>query len=109
MDREEKIKIYLTERNIPIDSLEANSIIEGIQWADKNPKNDVYRDLNGDILTLEEIERRYNQGVEYRKKKLINKACEYLESLTYQDYAGGPIERYVPDYIINGLREAMEE
>lgn len=28
-----KIESYLKERNIPIDSLEANSIQEGMQWA----------------------------------------------------------------------------
>lgn len=38
MTREEQIKEYLQERNIPIDSLEANSIREGIEWADENPK-----------------------------------------------------------------------
>lgn len=38
MIREEQLKEYLKERNIPIDSLEANSIREGIEWADKHPK-----------------------------------------------------------------------
>ena len=38
MTREEQIKEYLQERNIPIDSLEANSIREGVGWADENPK-----------------------------------------------------------------------
>ena len=35
MTREEQIKQYLEERNIPITSLEANSIIEGAEWADR--------------------------------------------------------------------------
>ena len=35
MKREEEIRQYLKERNIPITSLEANSIIEGAKWADK--------------------------------------------------------------------------
>ena len=35
MTREEQIKEYLKKRNIPMDSLEADSIIEGINWADK--------------------------------------------------------------------------
>lgn len=35
MAREEEIKIYLKERNIPFNSLEANSIIEGAKWADE--------------------------------------------------------------------------
>lgn len=37
MTREEQINLYLKERNIPITSLEANSIIEGIKWADEHP------------------------------------------------------------------------
>lgn len=35
MTREEKIRQYLKERNIPFNSLEANSIIEGAKWADE--------------------------------------------------------------------------
>ena len=34
-ERKEEIKRYLKERNIPITSLEANSIIEGVEWADR--------------------------------------------------------------------------
>jgi hypothetical protein len=37
MSREEQIRQYLKERNIPITSLEANSIIEGIKWSDEHP------------------------------------------------------------------------
>lgn len=33
MTREEQINLYLKERNIPVSSLEANSIKEGIYWA----------------------------------------------------------------------------
>ena len=36
-ERKEEIKRYLKERNIPITSLEANSIIEGARWADAHP------------------------------------------------------------------------
>ena len=35
MTREKEIRQYLKERNIPITSLEANSIIEGAKWADR--------------------------------------------------------------------------
>ncbi len=38
MTREEQLNEYLKERNIPIDSLEANSIREGIEWSDEHPK-----------------------------------------------------------------------
>lgn len=55
MTRIEEIRQYLKERNIPITSLEANSIIEGIKWADEHPKEGLIS---------------------------IDKACEYLESAT---------------------------
>ncbi len=38
-EREEELRQYLKERNIPITSLEANSIIEGIEWADEHPNS----------------------------------------------------------------------
>lgn len=41
MTREERLKKYLEERNIPITSLEANSILEGIEWADENPRDEL--------------------------------------------------------------------
>ena len=58
-----KFENYLKERNIPIDSLEANSIQEGIQWA-------------------------------------INEARQWMENQVYQDYSGGPFERFIPDYMV---------
>lgn len=36
--RNARLEQYLLERNIPTTSLEANSIREGIKWADENPK-----------------------------------------------------------------------
>lgn len=56
-EREEGLRQYLKERNIPMDSLEANSIIEGINLADKHPKQ-------GFIS--------------------IERACEWLEAELYQ-------------------------
>lgn len=46
-----KFENYLKERNIPIDSLEANSILEGIQWAINEARRwmekQVYQDYPG--------------------------------------------------------------
>ena len=52
----------------------------GAKWADEHPKKDVYRDANGDIISLEELERRYKQGIEYRKQKLIDKVCNWISN-----------------------------
>lgn len=37
MTREERINLCLKDHNIPITSLEAKSIIKGIEWADEHP------------------------------------------------------------------------
>lgn len=49
-----KFEKYLKERNIPIDSLEANSMLEGMQWAiiesRKWMEKQVYQDYSGGPL-----------------------------------------------------------
>ena len=42
------------------------------------------------------------------QKEMLEIICKKLESLTYQDYPGGPMERVVEDYIIQDLRKEME-
>lgn len=93
MTRKEQINLYLKERNIPITSLEANSIIEGVEWADENPnKDDVYTkqelrdmgfgfDLNGNICTPNEAYDRAEKYKQYHKQKLIEKVVKYLENI----------------------------
>ena len=39
----------------------------------------------------------------------IDKVCEYLKSLVYQDFAGGPLERTFSDEDIEEFKKAMEE
>ena len=43
-------------------------------------------DLNGNIITLEEYNKMVKRGHEYIKNKLIEKACEWLESIA--EYIG---------------------
>lgn len=100
-----------------------DGFMAGAKWADENPKNDVYRDTNGDIISLEELEKRYNQGIEHRKQKLINKVCEWLENTLYihteyiEDKHWGVVDTMdwvtsdyasVEDFIEN-FRKVMEE
>ena len=70
MTREEQLKEYLKVRNIPIDSLEANSIIEGIEWADKHPKQYNQEELCDIQLEI----------MKQRDARLIKKACDWVES-----------------------------
>ena len=69
MTREEQLKEYLKVRNIPIDSLEANSIMEGIEWADKHPKQ-----YNQEELCDIQLEM-----MKQRDARLIKKACDWVE------------------------------
>ena len=98
-EREEKIRQYLKERNIPIDSLEANSIIEGINWADKHPKegfisidkacNWLEDNLFDHAQDAEELEIEWDPSI---TTNLI--VCDYFNSI---------------DDCINDFRKAMEE
>lgn len=118
MTREEQIILYLKERNIPITSLEANSIFEGIRWADANPnKKLVYTkkelldmgfgfDLNGNISTPQEIEERSKKYINHRKDKWIKKACEWLDNNAEDYIIDG--ELYTKT-LMSSFREAMEE
>ena len=49
------------------------------------------------------------EGLSKDKMVSLDKVCEYLKSLTYQEYPGGQLERIVDDYNIQELRKAMEE
>ena len=88
MTREEQLNKYLKERNIPVDSLEANSIKEGIDWADENPKEGLVS---------------------------IDKVCEWLENdCDLKDYLGGIFSgpcsiNFDFEKLSNNLRKAMEE
>lgn len=37
-------------------------------------------DLNGELISIQEIKKRYFQCIKHRQEKWLNKACEYLES-----------------------------
>lgn len=39
----------------------------------------------------------------------IDKACNWMKEQVYQEYGGGPLERLIPDAMIEEFRKAMEE
>ena len=105
-EREEEIRQYLKERNIPITSLEANSIIEGVEWADE------HQNSNGkELLYVAQ------KTAERTKKEVISKACEWLESELYEVMAE-PNPYYISDVqsksyssleiLINDFKKALE-
>jgi hypothetical protein len=71
---------------------------EGAKWADSHPnKKLVYTkkelldmgfgfDLNGNIVTPQEIEERSKKYIKYRKDKWVEKTCEWLEPIA--EYIG---------------------
>lgn len=91
MTREEQINLYLKERNIPITSLEADSIIEGIKWADEHPN--LYNDEKYHTVRVSCLDELYRKAALY--DAFLEKACEWLE-----DYAVVDIEEF---------KKAMEE
>lgn len=135
MTREEQFKEYLKVRNIPIDSLEANSIIEGIEWADEHPdsKHTYTKQqlidmgfaftTNGDIVTPDQLNEDLKKYLEYQKQKFIKKSKEWFERTLYihteidEDKDWGIINSInwvTSDYdsvedFINGFCKVMEE
>lgn len=122
--RKEQIFEYLKERNIPFDSLEANSIMEGIEWADSHPnKKLVYTkkelldmgfgfDLNGNIVTPQEIEERSKRYIKYRKNKWIEQAKEWLKNTIDDDVlvkCGSVVKCMDVDEFVSYFSKTMEE
>ena len=99
MTRKEEISRYLKERNIPITSLEANSIIEGIEWADEHPN--LYNDELNRKAVLYDV--------------FLEKACEYLRTHLWQnvDDDNDPIVESVHnitlDNFIKDFKRYLEE
>ena len=79
--------------------------VKGATWADSHPK-DVYTDLNGETISIEEIERRYKQGVDYRKRKMIDKACDWLDKVNTDNYMDSGI--FQMNELISDFRKAMK-
>lgn len=103
MTRKEEIRQYLKERNIPITSLEANSIIEGIEWADEHPNP------NGkELLYVAQ------KTTEMTKKEVVSKACEWLKKqrIDNRDNCGYPVvstfDTTTVEEFICDFKKAME-
>lgn len=51
----------------------------------------------------------FYHSAKWADKTMLDKACKYLESLVYQEFGGGPLERTFSDEDIEDFRKAMEE
>ena len=47
----------------------------------------------------------YNQGYH----DAVEKACKWMKEQVYQEYGGGPLERLIPDTMIENFMKNMEE
>ena len=63
-------------------------------------------DCNGKII--EEYDEEELEFESRTKIVSLDKVCDYLKSLTYQEYPGGPIEHMIDDDIIKQLRKEFE-
>lgn len=96
------------------------SFKEAVEWADNHPdKNKVYTkqelrdmgfgfDLNGNIVTPQEIEERSKKYIKYRKDKWVKKACEWLKLNTNWDDEWDEMGRNMNYGKIEEFRKAME-
>ena len=67
------------------------------------------QDFCGHRLSDSMVCRAYVKGATDQKALDIDKACEWLKEQVYQEYSGGPLERLIPDTMIEEFRKAMEE
>jgi hypothetical protein len=95
MTRKEQINLYLKERNIPIASLEANSIIEGIEWADEHPN-----------ISEEEQVGMCGLGMTWQKKAFVEKACGWMKENLIDYWSGINADS---SNFINDFKRTMEE
>lgn len=51
----------------------------------------------------------FADGANWQYHQFIEKACEYLKSLVYQEFGGGPLERTFSDEDIEEFKKAIEE
>lgn len=66
-------------------------------------------DCNGKIIEeYDEDELEFIRNTNSPKLVSLDKVCDYLKSLTYQEYSGGPIEHMIDDGIIKQLRKEFE-
>ena len=111
MTREEQINLYLKERNIPITSLEANSIIEGIKWADEHPN--LYNDEKYHTVKVSCLDELNRKATLY--DAFLEKACEWLkkELIDNRDNFGYPVvstfDTITLNEFIEEFKKAMEE
>lgn len=47
----------------------------------------------------------YNQGYH----DAVEKACKWMKEQVYQEYSGGPLERLIPDIMIENFMKDIEE
>jgi hypothetical protein len=101
MTRDEEILKQVIKEKSP--ELQAG-FISGANWADANPNlynDEKYHTVK--VSCLDELN---------RKAKLydvfLEKACEWLKTLTYQEFAGAPLERLITDELISEFRQAMK-
>ena len=101
------------------------SFIEGAKWADNNPSQqalskELHRlgygiTLNGDIISKSEVNKEMERYVEYKKNKLIEKACEWLEQNIceyediYYDVGGFVSPEFHIEEFMKDFKKAMEE
>ncbi|MBO5854914.1 MAG: hypothetical protein J6Q61_09285 [Bacteroidales bacterium] len=123
MTREEEIAKYCEDMGFPlgscssINSIKALTASDAIKWADEHPnKKLVYTkhelidmgfgfDLNGNIVTMNEIKEMDKRYREYRKQKMIDKACEWLDSnFPLQDNVGS----WYKEGFIKQFKKAMK-
>lgn len=120
MTREEEIRQIA---NASYDDIECCfSFVTGAEWADDNPNKElVYTkkellnmgfgfDLNGNIVTPQEIEEMTKKYINYRKDRWVKNACEWIKNNKhlYEVLSFGSLSTDWDKFIVD-FRKAMED
>jgi hypothetical protein len=66
-------------------------------------------DCNGKIISeYDEDELEFLSNPDKPKMVSLDKVCEYLKTLVYQEYQGGPLEHKIDDNDLEKLRKTFE-
>ena len=85
-------------------------VIETCEIVNVTPYPTWYKenDQGSDRREWDEDELEFIRNTNSPKMVSLDNVCDYLKSLIYQEYSGGPIVRMIDDDIIKQLRKEFE-
>lgn len=107
--KQKKVKEKVKEIEDYFSNPEVYSIVLGKLCNHAFTKNESIKILNVLKNMTKEDELEFIPSQNRPKMVSLDKVCDYLKKLAYQEYPGGPLERMISDEYLEELRKEMEE